>query len=179
LLPPSTGQIFYVATTGNDSNAGTEFAPWRTVQKALNTLQAGQRALVRAGTYTQDHVFSRSGTAAAPITVAAYPGERPVLHAAATSGDTFPIRITGSYFRLQGFVIENARGISSTDVYFDVGADHVELAANELRFSQDQGVFAEAQTNNLHLFGNHVHDNGWGHPASIKATASTSRAPTT
>jgi hypothetical protein len=129
----------------------------------LNTLQAGQRALVRAGTYTQDHVFSRSGTAAAPITVAAYPGERPVLHAASTSGDTYPIRITGSYFRLQGFVIENARGISSTDVYFDVGADHVELAANEIRFSQDQGVFAEAQTNNLHLLGNYVHDNGLGH----------------
>jgi parallel beta helix pectate lyase-like protein/uncharacterized protein DUF1565 len=162
-LPPSTGQTFYVATTGSDSNPGTEFAPWRTVQKALNTLQPGQRALVRAGTYTQDLVFSRAGTATAPITVASYPGERPVLHAAATSGDTFPIRITGSYFRLQGFVLENAKGISSTNVYFDVGADHIELSRNEIRFSQDQGAFAEASTSDLQILGNFIHDNGLGH----------------
>jgi parallel beta helix pectate lyase-like protein len=133
------------------------------VQKALNTLQPGQRALVRAGTYTQDLVFSRAGTASAPITVASYPGETPVLHAASTSGDTYPIQITGSYFRLQGFVLENAKGISSTNVYFDVGADHVELSKNEIRFSQDQGVFAEASTSDLQILGNYIHDNGLGH----------------
>ena len=133
------------------------------MQKALNTLQPGQRALVRAGTYTQDHVFSRAGTASAPITVAAYPGERPVLHAAATTGDTYPIRITGSYFRLQGFVLENAKGISSTNVYFEGAAHHVELSRNDIRYSQDQGVFAEATTSDLQILGNRIHDNGWGH----------------
>jgi hypothetical protein len=152
-----------VATSGSDSNPGTLSSPWGTVQKALNTLQPGQRALVRAGTYTQDLVFSRAGTASAPITVASYPGETPVLHAASNSGDTYPIRVTGSYFRLQGFVLENARGISSTNVYFDVGADHVELSKNEIRFSQDQGVFAEASTSDLQILGNFVHDNGLGH----------------
>lgn len=133
------------------------------MQKALSTLQPGQRALVRAGTYTQDLVFSRAGTASAPITVASYPGETPVLHAASMSGDTYPIRITGSYFRLQGFVLENAKGISSTNVYFDVGADHVELSKNDIRFSQDQGVFAEASTSDLQILGNFIHDNGLGH----------------
>jgi parallel beta helix pectate lyase-like protein/uncharacterized protein DUF1565 len=152
-----------VTTTGSDSNAGTEFAPWRTVQRALNILQPGQRALVRAGTYTQDLSFSRAGTATAPITVASYPGERPVLHASSTSGDTFPIRITGSYFRLQGFVLENARGISSTNVYFEGSADHIELNGNELRFSQDQGAFADPGTSDIQILGNFIHDNGWGH----------------
>jgi hypothetical protein len=133
------------------------------VQKALNTLQPAQRALVRAGTYTADHVFSRAGTASGPITVEAYPGERPVLHAAATTGDTYPIRITGSYFRLRGLVLENARGISSTNVYFDGSAHHVELSGNEIRYSQDQGVFAEATTSDLQIMGNRIHDNGWGH----------------
>jgi parallel beta helix pectate lyase-like protein len=159
----SIGTIFYVSTTGNDSSLGTLASPWRTVQKALSTLQPGQRALVRAGTYTQDHVFSRAGTASSPITVAAFPGERPVLHAASSSGDTFPIRITGSYLRLQGFVLENARGTSSTNVYFDGSAHHIELSGNEIRFSQDQGVFSEASTSNLHIMGNEIHDNGQGH----------------
>ncbi len=29
---------YYVATTGSDSNAGTEALPWRTIQKAADTV---------------------------------------------------------------------------------------------------------------------------------------------
>jgi hypothetical protein len=36
------GATFYVSTTGSDSNPGTPAAPWRTIQKAFNTLTAGQ-----------------------------------------------------------------------------------------------------------------------------------------
>jgi hypothetical protein len=149
--------------TGNDSDPGTLAQPWRTVQKALNTLAAGQRALVRGGIYTQDLSWSRAGTASAPITVAAYPGEIVILHAAAISGDTFPIRISGSYFRLQGFVLENATGISSTNVYFEGTPHHVELSNNELRFSQDQGMFVEDGAHDLQILANRIHDNGLGH----------------
>jgi hypothetical protein len=162
LLPPSTGQTFYVATTGSDSNPGTLAEPWRNVQKALNTLQPGQRALVRAGTYNQNLTFARAGTAAAPITVAAYPGERPVLHAA-VSGDTYPIEISGSYFRLQGFVIENARGTSGANVYPTGPAHHLELSNNEIRFSQDQGVYSDPSTHDIQVLGNLIRDNGFGH----------------
>jgi hypothetical protein len=161
-LPPSTGQTFYVATTGSDSNPGTLAEPWRNVQKALNTLQAGQRALVRAGTYSQNLTFTRAGTAAAPITVAAYPGERPVLHPA-VSGDTYPIEISGSYFRLQGFVIENARGTSGANVYPTGPAHHLEISNNEIRFSQDQGVYSDPSTHDIQVLGNLIRDNGHGH----------------
>ena len=162
-LPPSTGKIFYVAPTGSDRNRGTRKRPWRTIQKALDRLQPGQRAYVRAGTYTQDLVMSRSGTAAAPITIAAFPGERVVLHAASTTGDTYPVRITGSYFRLHGFVVEQAIGVSSTDVYIQGSANHVEISGSELRYSQDQGLFAERTTSYVFIVANRIHDNGWGH----------------
>jgi hypothetical protein len=154
---------FYVSTSGSDSNPGTPTAPWRTIQKALNVLQPGQQALVRGGTYTQDLVMSRAGTASAPITVAAYPGETVVLHAASTSGDTYPIQITGSYFRLHGFVIENAVGTSSADVYFWGSANHIELSGNEIRYGQDQAIFSDDTTSSLYLLGNRIHDNGWNH----------------
>jgi Right handed beta helix region len=161
-LPPSTGQIFYVATTGNDANPGTIAQPWLTVQKALNTLQPGQRALVRAGTYSQNHRWDRAGTAAQPVTLAAYPGERPVLRAAA-SGDTYPVEISGSYFRLQGFVIENARGTSGANVYPTGPAHHLEISNNEIRFSQDQGIYADPSTHDIQVLGNLIRDNGFGH----------------
>jgi Right handed beta helix region/Protein of unknown function (DUF1565) len=165
LLPPSRGTTFYVAQNGSDSAPGTRAQPWRTVQKALRALRPGQRALVRRGTYAQDHVVERAGTSTAPITIAAYPRERVVLRAGSSSGDTYPIRITSgaAYVRVSGFVIEGAKGISSTNVYFEGRAHHVELSRNEIRFSQDQGVFAEASTRNLHIVGNRIHDNGRGH----------------
>jgi Right handed beta helix region len=164
LLPASRGQTFYVATTGSDSGPGTRARPWRTVQKALRTLRPGQRALVRRGTYAQDHVVERAGTPRAPITIAAFPRERVVLRAGSSSGDTYPMRVASgaAYVRIQGFVLERAKGRSSTNVYFEGSAHHVELTRNEIRFSQDQGVFAEASTRNLHIIGNRIHDNGIG-----------------
>jgi hypothetical protein len=162
-LSLSTGLTFYVSTTGSDSNPGTLTAPWRTIQKALNVLQPGQQALVRAGTYTQDLMMSRSGTATAPITVASYPGETVILHAASTSGDTYPVQITGAYFRLQGMVIENSLGTSAANVYLSGSANHIELTKNEIRYGQDQGVFADNTTSYLQFLGNRVHDNGRNH----------------
>jgi hypothetical protein len=165
LLPGSRGKTFYVSTNGSDSNPGTSARPWRSVQKALETLRAGQRALVRKGVYTQNHTVERAGTRAAPITIAAAPGARPVLRAASTSGDTYPIRFTdgAAYVRVSGFVIERARGTSSTNVYFEGTAHHIELARNDIRYSQDQGIFAEFTTHDLFILGNRIHDNGRGH----------------
>jgi hypothetical protein len=166
-LRQSLGRTYYVSPAGSDANPGSSERPWRTVQHALDRLRPGERVLVHAGTYTEDIVIDRAGTASAPITVAAYPGERVVLHAAATSGDTYPVRFSSgaAFIRLQRFVIERARGTSSTNVYFEGDVHHVELSGNEIRFSQDQGVFAEATTRSLHIVGNRIHDNGLGHEA--------------
>src|SRR3712207_3724393 len=41
----------HVDTTGNDSNAGSSAAPWRTPAKAFAALRDGQTACIHAGTY--------------------------------------------------------------------------------------------------------------------------------
>lgn len=82
LLPVwAQAATYYVATTGNNNNAGTEASPWLTVFKAVDTMVAGDTTYVRAGTYTETSElrFKRSGTASAPITLSAYPGEAPVI----------------------------------------------------------------------------------------------------
>jgi hypothetical protein len=164
-LAASRGRVFYVATSGKDSNPGSRTRPWRTVQRALDKLKSGQRALVRRGTYVQDLEARRAGTARAPITIMAMPGQRVVLRAASTSGDTYPIRITtgAAFLRIRGFVLERAKGTSSTNVYFEGRAHDIELSGNEIRFSQDQGIFAEDSTSRLQILGNRIHDNGRRH----------------
>jgi Right handed beta helix region len=165
LLPRSRGATFFVTAGGSDSNPGTRARPWRTVQRAFERLRPGQRALVGRGTYVADHVMERAGTRAAPITVAALSGHKVVLRAAATSGDTYPLRVASgaAFVRIQGFVLERAKGTSSTNVYFEGSAHDVELSRNEIRFSQDQGVFVENSARRIHLVGNRIHDNGRGH----------------
>ena len=41
----------HVATNGNDANAGTEEAPLKTIHKAIELVQAGDRILIHEGTY--------------------------------------------------------------------------------------------------------------------------------
>ena len=64
----ASGATYNVATTGNDSNAGTAGAPWRTMQKAANTAVAGDTVLVGGGTYNATVTFPHSGSAGNKIT---------------------------------------------------------------------------------------------------------------
>lgn len=81
-LTPSTGPTKVIdGVAGDDANPGSDATPWRTLQKAFTSLAPGETALVRTGTYTGriDVDASASGTAAAPKTLAAYPGHAPVF----------------------------------------------------------------------------------------------------
>lgn len=66
---------YYVAPGGSDTNTGTADQPWRTLQKAADTSQAGDTILLQSGTYTEEEVvFTRSGSPNAPITFTNAPG---------------------------------------------------------------------------------------------------------
>jgi hypothetical protein len=103
--------VFFVdAVNGLNSNPGTEARPWATLQKAHDELGPGQTVVVRAGTYKSTNytilAISRSGTAGAPITYRAYPGERPLLRS--TLGKNYhgiEIR-SASYIVIDGFDIQ-------------------------------------------------------------------------
>ncbi len=57
-----------------DTNAGTAAAPWKTVQKAADTVKPGDTVRIRAGIYREQAVLRTSGTKDAPITFEAAPG---------------------------------------------------------------------------------------------------------
>jgi hypothetical protein len=71
---------YSVATTGSDSNPGTEKQPWRTLAKAVNAMVAGDTTYVRGGTYKEGLIrFRTSGSQSAPIKLLNYPDESPVI----------------------------------------------------------------------------------------------------
>jgi parallel beta-helix repeat protein len=70
---------WYVSPSGSDSAAGSLAAPFRTVQRGVNVAAAGDTVWLRGGTYRESVSMTRAGTATAPIVVAAYAAEVPVI----------------------------------------------------------------------------------------------------
>lgn len=102
---------YYVATNGSDSNAGTSTnAPLASLGKAAGLAAAGNLVYLRGGTYAVAAKISlkQIATAAQPIRIRAYPGEKPVLDCSGEGTGTDGISISGNYYRLYGLVITNA-----------------------------------------------------------------------
>jgi hypothetical protein len=119
--PASAATTLFVATNGNDSNAGTQSAPLATIQKAISLISAGGTISVRGGTYAlaSNIQITKSGTSSAPITLTAYGSERVIIDGEALGytpgavGSTIPaaqrgaIHMEASYWKLIGLEIIN------------------------------------------------------------------------
>ncbi len=132
---------YYVSPAGNDANNGSLAAPWRTIQKAANVVNPGDTVYVRAGVYGPYNngndvaVFTRSGTASAPITFKNYPGEAPVIETmvnGARKERGFYIN-QAAHLIISGFEIRGAKraGIRIT------GGDFVTIEDNKVHDIRD------------------------------------------
>ena len=81
--PPeqNTSSEYYVAPYGI-AGPGTFEWPFRTVQQCADVARAGERCILRAGTYRETVKPAHSGDADSPITFSAYPGEQVTLSGA-------------------------------------------------------------------------------------------------
>ncbi len=124
--------VYYVSTTGSDSNPGTKDLPFATWQKGFDTLSAGQTLYIRGGTYYPTATISNNmycgvavegklGTAGNRYNVLAYPGETPVLdgrNLTGTSFDRIGILLAHSdYWYLKGLEITRCDQLSTGNRY--------------------------------------------------------------
>jgi len=131
---------FYVSTTGDDSNPGTQSAPWRTVQHAVDTARAGSTVNVRGGVYEELVNIKASGNATdGYITFRSYPGETAVLDAGhfTPSGRQGVVTIHNqSYVRIEGFEIRNFRTaehrLAPLGISVMGSGSHIELLKNNV-----------------------------------------------
>jgi hypothetical protein len=117
---------YYVSPSGSDSSAGTQAAPFATLQKANDTAAAGDTIWLRAGTYncTSQITLSKSGTSDTNRTkIWAYTGEVPILDfsnfsLASSTSDHPAITVTGNWMHLKGLEIANGKvGTSGSHSY--------------------------------------------------------------
>jgi uncharacterized protein YjdB len=152
--PPASGSVSctsgcrYVATTGSDAAAGTEIAPWRTIQKGVNSMSAGDTLIVEDGVYTGSSgspiaSITRVGTSSAWFTIIARTPLGAALNGqsnASTNG--FSVASGAKFVRIEGFEVY---GIQATGiVIYGSGISDIELNRNEIH---DVGRYCYTGTN--------------------------------
>jgi hypothetical protein len=98
----AAASTYYIATDGNDANAGTSAgAPFRTIQKCATVAVGGDTCQIAGGTYRETVTPPRSGSAGAPITFRAATGAKvtvdgtdPVTGWTVDSGSTYKASVT-------------------------------------------------------------------------------------
>ena len=63
------GRTYYVSSSGDNLGDGSSTRPWKSIQKAVDTLNAGDGLIIRSGSYTERIVLPKSGTQGNPIVI--------------------------------------------------------------------------------------------------------------
>ncbi|WP_187285131.1 right-handed parallel beta-helix repeat-containing protein [Streptomyces sp. OR43] len=139
---PSTldATALYVAPDGTDGAAGTEADP-TTLASAISRVDSGGTVYLRGGTYHYAQTVTiapgNDGSASARTTLAAYPGESPVLNFAEMSEDPANrgLAVNGDFWHINGIVVEHAG-----DNGIFVGGSNNIVERVVTRFNHDSGL---------------------------------------
>jgi hypothetical protein len=189
--PPLIGigkPLYFVSPDGDDANPGDQLHPWRTIQKAADTLVAGEMVLIQEGIYNERLRPRNSGTSEAWIVFAGFPREEVILDGDGLNmGENWGgvIDLSGrSYIRVTGLRVQNS---DSNGILAD-GASHIDIEKNyvyntvssgigiwnsqAVRVESNEVVLAnnDGEQENITIAGthgfnvrfNHVHDGGPG-----------------
>jgi hypothetical protein len=109
ISPSARAASYAVSPSGSDTASGLSGAPWRTIQRALTTVKAGDVVTVEDGTYAGLACDGVSGTAAAPIVFRSRNrwGAK-VTSATPDSTEDFVQLSSCSYVTLDGFEVSGA-----------------------------------------------------------------------
>ena len=132
----AAANIYYVSTTGNDANAGTFSAPFKTIQKCVNTANSGYSCVVAAGTYGEQVKIAKDG-----ITLEA---NGKVI--------TKQIYVPGSNNVVRGFAITDKTANNG----IEVNGNFTLFENNEIYQTKQDGIWFFGHDNTFR--GNYIHD---------------------
>lgn len=169
------GNIYFVATTGSDTNAGTFKSPWRTLLKARNSMHAGDVTYAMDGvTQSTDDgtgwhsAFLLSGgqqgkwcSTGSPRALVAYPGATVTIGNPTGGAPSYGLRTSDC----QGnWVFSGISFRGQMPAQPGSGANY-RFVASDITCPYTQGsggsaCFETMQTGYIYFYGNHVYDAG-------------------
>jgi PKD repeat protein len=152
VAPIYGGNIYYIdKATGNDSNPGTQLLPWRTIQKAANNMVAGDKVIVKDGTYSERVSATTSGTPGNEITYQV------------NTGDTVTCKgftISGNYVTVDGFIVDADDNDNTNGRGFYVSSDYVTVKNCFATECPRGGIFFDQNSSSGYIYSNRCYHNG-------------------
>src|SRR3712207_5734392 len=153
-VSPGAGGVYYVSPDGSDAAAGTQAAPFRTIQRAASLVDEGYTVVVRAGRYAGFQLgwdFPQSGTASQPITFKADPG---AVIEGRNDETADGINLEGSsYVVIDGFTVDNASGNIDRACIRTVSGRNVTVRNNDGSGCGTWGIFT-SHSDYVRIIGN-------------------------
>jgi Right handed beta helix region len=143
--PQHGGRAYHVAPTGSDSGPGSEARPFRTIQKAADSVKPGDTVLVDDGVYTYSGPNDCRGKVVVCVSRGGAPDNWVVFRSKnkwgakidggnGNAGSGFIVRGGASYVRIQGFEmagLANADGSAGGTALFD-GGSYFQVVGNHI-----------------------------------------------
>ncbi len=154
ILHPQTGDVYYVSTSGRDSNDGSFDSPWASLNHAIEVAGAGDTIMMRGGEYSTNEVRIRGdrGMGGSPgqyLTIKSYPGE------VASVGGSRWMDLEADFVRIEGLHFRMPYSL-------DVGGEGNQIINNTFYGLQpDYAAIMCGGTNNL-IQGNRIEITGGG-----------------
>ncbi len=182
---PPPGITYYVdGVLGSDTNPGTWTQPFRTIQKGVNKLAAGDILYIRGGTYFENIDIRVSGLPSLPITISSYPGETAVINGKnILPGGPSPysslVSISGSNIILDNFEVKNStgRGIK-TNGSFNI------IKNNNVHHIWEIGIYSAGSYNTIEnnkvwrtSESNYTHGSNWSGAIAFGTAKSSNTSP--
>lgn len=102
---PSSGITYYVSLSGADGNSGKLLSsPFRTFQKAMQSVAPGDTVLIDDGVYNQKLQPITNGTQSKPIVIRAINDGKVVING---GGNSIPVDLQKNWYILDGLVVRN------------------------------------------------------------------------
>ncbi|HNA27792.1 MAG TPA: right-handed parallel beta-helix repeat-containing protein [Nitrospira sp.] len=173
----SEAATYYVAPNGDDANSGSDLTPFKTIQRGMRSLVAGDTLNIRGGIYPE-RINSNSQTiptgnswSDAPV-IAAFPGEMVVLQPA---GGAEVVNLAHPYIKYVVFrdLVLDGSGLQRTcssgygcsyGVSVTNGAHHVRFSNTEIKNAGGSGILMTRGSSStptaIEFIGCNVHHNG-------------------
>ncbi len=98
--------VFYVSPDGNDDNDGSINDPWKTIQHGVNNINAGDKLVIKSGTYNEKIYINKSGEEGKEIIIEGEDVRNTIITGANLEGDTIFME-NSSYIKLTNLTMVN------------------------------------------------------------------------
>jgi len=144
----SSGNTYYVSTTGSNLNSGTQVAPFRTINYGLGFLNPGDTLLIQPGVYAEtlrDVIPSGNNSYATAVTVKSVVPLGAILRPTIPGGGIIEFNAARHYIIIDGLTLDavngtgNAFGLSTSSNTAD-NFHHIRITGCEIKNCKGDGI---------------------------------------